>query len=105
MLSTFHVATTGNDLDAGTALDPYRTIQRAVDQAAVFNDGNDTIKVAEGTYDTVLDGTIDTPDSLNIDSLVLRGGYEADAGFVNQDPTLFPTFYRPAAALGKPIRF
>ena len=49
VLSTFFVAPTGNDANTGGAADPFLTIQRGINQAAV-NPGPDTVQVASGTY-------------------------------------------------------
>ena len=43
---TYYVATTGSDTNPGTAAQPWRTIQRAADQAAA----GDTIIIQPGTY-------------------------------------------------------
>ncbi len=44
--STWHVATTGNDTNAGTEAAPFRTIQRASSAVAP----GDTVKIQAGTY-------------------------------------------------------
>jgi Leucine-rich repeat (LRR) protein len=58
-----HVATTGNDGNAGTVAEPLRNIQTALIQAA----DNDTIKVAMGTYQEGL---------ISQSKVVLLGGYD-----------------------------
>src|SRR5687768_14611597 len=53
LLATFHVALTalgGDDSNPGTAADPFRTIQAAINAAAAASDGEDSVLVAEGTY-------------------------------------------------------
>lgn len=44
--TTWYVATNGNDANAGTVLQPFRTIQKAIDTARP----NDTIELRGGTY-------------------------------------------------------
>ena len=44
--TTYYVATTGNDANAGTQISPFATIQRGVELAHA----GDTISVADGTY-------------------------------------------------------
>ena len=65
--------------------------------------GADTILVEGGTYNSVDDGTINIPANPNIDSLVLRGGYEPGTDFAVHSPVLFPTFYSPANAVGDQV--
>jgi len=62
--------TQGNDsTGSGTAASPWKTIQGAIDKAAVV--GGDTIMVAVGTY-----GNIDTKTK----SLTISGGYDNNSG-------------------------
>ncbi len=61
---SLHVAPSGNDVNAGTAIAPVRTIQKALTLAG----SGDTIKVAAGSYDESL---------IPLTSVYLRGGYES----------------------------
>jgi len=98
LLTVAHVALTGSDAAAGTAIAPFRTIQRAVDEAAVANDGNDQILVEGGAYNTTTDGAIVIPSSANIDNLLIEGGYQPGTTFLTRNPVNSPTNYVPQNA-------
>lgn len=71
---TFYVATTGSDSNAGTALSPFLTFQKAFDAIAEFGPvlrGNWVIEAAAGTY-TISDGqqTFSTP---SVNRVIIRG--------------------------------
>jgi hypothetical protein len=92
LLAAFHVATTGSDLNPGTTLLPFRTIQAGVNAAALVSDGNDSVNVAGGIYNTVgTDVRFDIPASANLQDLQLLGGW--DAGFAVRNPGATPTDY------------
>ena len=92
LLSTFHVALTGDNGNDGSAAAPFRTVQAAINAAAAADDGDDVIKVAAGTYNTFdVDGKINVLNSANTTNLVISGGW--DAGFVTATPR--STIYMP----------
>jgi len=69
LLSTFHVATNGDDVAAAadvTHATAFRSIQAAVNAAASASDGDDEIKVAAGIYNTA-----------GVDALVITSGATA----------------------------
>ena len=85
--ATFHVALSGDDaLGDGSAANPYRTLQRAVNETAVANDGNDIILMGSGTYNQAgVDLAVNVPNNANITNLNIRGGW--NAGFTTQTGT------------------
>ncbi len=70
----WHVSTGGDDGNAGTATEPLRNIQTALNQAA----DNDTVKVAGGTYQEGL---------ISQSKVVMLGGY--DASFAETERNIF----------------
>lgn len=91
--ATFHVALTGSDITGdGSAGNPFRTVQFGINAAAAAVDGNDIVEVAGGTYATALvDMALNIPNSANLSSLQLSGGWNAT--FTIQDPTATPSVY------------
>jgi autotransporter-associated beta strand protein len=102
LLSTFHVALTGNDgTGDGSIATPYRTIQQAINAASAASDGNDVIDVAAGTYNTFdTDGKLSIGANANLSNLVISGGW--NAGFTTQTPqsTIYMPDYTGAPTLG-----
>lgn len=99
----FNVATFGNDVTGdGSAANPYRTLQRAVNEAAAFADGNDTINLAGGTYNQAgVDLNVLIPNSANITNLSVLGGWNGT--FTVRDPLATPTLFAPqTGALATP---
>ncbi|MFV2069280.1 MAG: Ig-like domain-containing protein, partial [Pirellulales bacterium] len=104
LLTVAHVALTGNDGAAGTAVDPFRTIERAVTEVAFASDGNDQILVEGGAYNTATDGAIVIPSDPNIDNLLIVGGYQPGTNFLTLDPISSPTVYIPQNAAGDNVQ-
>ncbi|MBX3412485.1 MAG: hypothetical protein KF708_07345 [Pirellulales bacterium] len=100
LLAVFHVSeATGFDTNDGSAANPFRSIQAALVAAATTDDGDDHIKVEEGTYDSaVYDLAIDMNASDELDNLKLEGGYVAGSGFATRDTVNNPTIYVPQGA-------
>ncbi len=98
LLAVFAVAPNGNDASGlGTASAPFRTIQHAVNVAAI---GGDSILVAAGsyTYDASQDtlpiqqsGTTNVVTIFN-KQVNIYGGYTATNGFAAANPIANPTF-------------
>ncbi len=85
----FYVALHGNDLaGSGTATLPWRTIQKALDEASTASvSAQVNIRVAYGTY---------YGNFILIPYVSLYGGYQPDIWI--QDPTLYPTTIHAASA-------
>ncbi|MDB5336673.1 MAG: hypothetical protein JWN70_2292 [Planctomycetaceae bacterium] len=98
LLSTFHVALTGDDSNDGSATNPYRTVQKAIDSAAAASDGNDFVQVAAGTYNTLADIGWTVADSANTTNLSITGGW--DSSFSSRTP--LSTIWAPGAYVGAP---
>ena len=89
-VTPIHVAETGDDgTGDGSAGNPYRTIDKAITEAALADDGDDTILVAGGTYDDAgVDEGFTIPDDANIDNLLISGGFLNNLADIN-DPKSF----------------
>ncbi len=98
LLSSFYVALSGDDANDGSAGTPYRTVQKAIDAAAAANDGDDFVKVAAGTYNTLADIGWTVADSTNITNLSITGGW--DPTFSTSTP--LSTIWAPGAYLNAP---
>ncbi len=85
--ATFHVALTGDDVAGdGSAANPFRTLQRAVNETAAANDGNDVIRMGAGLYNQAgVDNAVSIPNNANITNLNILGGW--DAAFAAQTGT------------------
>jgi Ca2+-binding RTX toxin-like protein len=84
VLSSFFVSLNGSDAVAttGTATDPFRTIQHAIDETAAADALDDTISVEAGVYqDPTHDLAISVPNSGNINNLQILGGFNAGTDF------------------------
>jgi Ca2+-binding RTX toxin-like protein len=86
MLSTFFVSLVGDDTNTGTAADPFRTIQKAIDETAAADAAADTINVEAGTYNSSNDLQISIPNSANINDLQVFGGWDAGSTFTTRTP-------------------
>lgn len=98
LLSSFYVSTTGDDSNDGSAATPYRTVQKAIDAANAASDGDDFVKVAAGTYNTLADIGWTVVDSTNITNLSITGGW--DSSFTTRTP--LSTIWAPGAYAGAP---
>jgi hypothetical protein len=97
LLSTFFVSLSGSDLNTGDQAHPFRSLQAAVTAAAMFNDGNDIIRMQSGTYnDPAHDLAVVIPLSPNLQNLQILGGY--DASFTTRTPR--STIYIPQQLTG-----
>jgi autotransporter-associated beta strand protein len=97
LLATFRVALTGNDLTGdGSVATPFRTVQRAITQAAATADGDDEVRVQAGTFGSLAAGdvAISVPNDAELTDLRLLGGW--DPTFTTPVPGT--TIYIPAQA-------
>jgi hypothetical protein len=79
----------GDDSGTGTPDDPFRTIQRGIDEAATRGAGAWNVIVAQGDY---------AEDLRLVDGVSLRGGREE--GSWRYDPATFRTIVRPSSGEG-----
>jgi autotransporter-associated beta strand protein len=96
LMATFHVSLGGLDTNLGTEAAPFRSIQAAITAASATSDGDDTIKVGGGVYNTLgvdqqfIIGNGSSPPA-GLQNLELLGGWNSD--FTVQNPLLTPTDY------------
>ncbi len=95
-LSTFYVATTGDNLNVGDITHPFRTVQQALTAAGSDSSGPHTINVAAGTYNQAgLDNGFSIGSSAsyvdNLDGLTIDAGWNSN--FTTQ--TFGTTVYLP----------
>lgn len=93
LLAVFHVSLTGDDGNVGSAAEPFRTVQQAINAAAASDDGDDVVKVQAGTYDTPLDLGFTVPSDDELDSLDIIGSFNAT--FTTSDVLFAATNYHP----------